>query len=144
MRECNIGDGEEETELGGASFHLFHLITGYPGDLKFPGRCDRHLFQFSSNWRPRCGTWSGSCLTFLFVTRMEVPRLTVSSTRGTGEEANSPAGGARGDGGVVEGGALIFKRLFEESNWSLFLGGDFVQCDNIPLMMAGGRIQARK
>ena len=80
MRECNIGDGEEETELGGASFHLFHLITGYPGDLKFPGRCDRHLFQFSSNWRPRCGTWSGSCLTFLFVTRMEVPHLTVPST----------------------------------------------------------------
>ena len=141
MRECNTGDGEEETELGGASFHL---ITGYPGDIKFPGRCDRHLFQFSSNWQPRCGTWSGIWLTFLFVTRMEVPRLTVPSTRGAGEEVNSPAGGARGDGGDVEGGVSIFKRLFEEGNWSLFLGGDFVQCVNIPLMMAGGRIQARK
>ena len=76
---------------------------------------------------------------------MEVPRLTVSSTRGTGEEANSPAGGARGDGGVVEGGvSLIFTRWSEDGNWSLFLGGDFVQCVNIPLMMAGGRIQARK
>ena len=110
MRECNTGDGEEETELGGASFHL---ITGYPGDLKFPGR-------------------------------MEVPRLTVPSTRGAGEEVNIPAGGAPGDGGDVEGGVSIFKRLFEEGNWSLFLGGDFVQCDDIPLMMAGGKIQARK
>ena len=27
---------------------------------------------------------------------MEVPRLTVPSTRGAGEEVNSPAGGARG------------------------------------------------
>ena len=67
-----------------------------------------------------------------------------SSTRGAGEEVNSPAGGARGDGGDVEGGVSIFKRLFEEGNWSLFLGGDFVQCDDIPLMMAGGKIQARK
>ena len=32
------------------------------------------------------------------------PRSTVPLLRGAGEEAHSPAGGARGVGGVVEGG----------------------------------------
>ena len=59
--------------------------------------------------------------------------------QGAGEEANSPAGGARGVGGVS-----IFTRKFEEGNRSLFLGGSFVQCDDIPLIMAGGKIQSRK
>ena len=77
----------------------------------FLGRCDRYLFRFSSNWRPRCDTWSGIWLTILFVTRMEVPRLTVPSTRGAGEEVNSPAGGARGDGGDVEGGGFNFQKI---------------------------------
>ena len=49
-----------------------------------------------------------------------------------------------GDGGDVEGGVSIFTRKFEEGNRSLFLGGAFVQCDDIPLIKAGGRIQARK
>ena len=97
------------------------------------------LFQFSSNWQPRCGTWSGTWLTLLFVTRMEVPRLTVPSTRGAGEEVNSPAGGARGDGGDVGGGVSIFRRLFEEGNWGLFLGGAFVEYGDTPLIMAGAR-----
>ena len=64
--------------------------------------------------------------------------------QGAGEEANSPAGGARGVGGVVVGGVSIFTRKFEEGNRSLFLGGSFVQCDDIPLIMAGGKIQSRK
>ena len=32
-------------------------LTGYPGDLKFPGRCDRFETNFSSNWRPRFATY---------------------------------------------------------------------------------------
>ena len=48
-------------------------LTGYPGDLKFPGR-------------------------------MEVPPLDSDLGQGAGEEAKSPAGGARGVGGVVVGG----------------------------------------
>ena len=55
-------------------------FTGYPGDLKFPGRCGRFYTNFSSIWRPRFGIWSGNWLT-LFVTRMEVPRSTVTWTR---------------------------------------------------------------
>ena len=64
--------------------------------------------------------------------------------QGAGEEANSPAGGARGVGGDVDGGVSIFTRKFEYGNRSLFFGGAFVQCDNIPLIMTGGKIQARK
>ena len=61
--------------------------------------------------------------------------------QGAGEEANSPAGGARGVGGDVEGGVLIFTRLPDEGNRSLFLGGAFVEYGNIPLMMAGARFE---
>ena len=43
-------------------------------------------------------------LTCLFVTREEVPPLDSDLVQGAGEEANSPAGGARGVGGVVGGG----------------------------------------
>ena len=38
------------------------------------------------------------------MTRMEVPPLDSDLDKGSGEEANSPAGGARGVGGVVVGG----------------------------------------
>ena len=38
------------------------------------------------------------------MTRMEVPPLDSDLGQGAGEEAKSPAGGARGVGGVVEGG----------------------------------------
>ena len=44
---------------------------------------------------------------FLFVTRMEVPPLASDLFWGAGEEANSPAGGARGVGGVVGEGVPI-------------------------------------
>ena len=64
--------------------------------------------------------------------------------QGAGEEANSPAGGARGVGGDVEGGVSIFSRKFDDGYRSLFFGGAFVQCDDIPLMKAGGKTQARK
>ena len=39
---------------------------------------------------------------------------------------------------------LISTRLAEDGNWSQFLGEAFVQCDNIPLMMAGSKIQPEK
>ena len=42
------------------------------------------------------------------MTREEVPPLDSDLVQGAGEEANSPAGGARGVGGVVEGGVLFF------------------------------------
>ena len=40
----------------------------------------------------------------LSVTRVEVPPLDSDLGQGAGEEANSPAGGARGVGGGGEGG----------------------------------------
>ena len=39
---------------------------------------------------------------------------------------------------------LIYTRLAEDGNWSQFLGEAFVQCDNIPLMMAGSNNQSKK
>ena len=86
-------------------------LTGYPGDLKFPGRCDRFETNFSSIWGPRFDThrhiWSLNWLTFfLFVTREEVPPLASDLDKGADEEANSPAGGAREDGGVVVEGQI--------------------------------------
>ena len=56
-------------------------LTGYPGDLKFPGRCGRFYTNLSSSWRPIFGIWSVNWLTWLFMTRMEVPRSTVTCTR---------------------------------------------------------------
>ena len=44
----------------------------------------------------------------LSVTRMEVPPLDSDLHEGAGEEVNSPAGGARGVGGVVVGGVPIY------------------------------------
>ena len=64
--------------------------------------------------------------------------------QGAGEEANSPAGGARGVGGDVEGGVSIFTRLTDDGKRSLFFGGAFAEYGDIPLIMAGGRSQARK
>ena len=46
-------------------------------------------------------------LIMLSVTRVEVPPLDSDLGQGAGEEANSPAGGARGVGGVVVGGGLF-------------------------------------
>ena len=36
------------TKLGGASNQPTNPnLTGYPGDLKFPGRCGRYFLQFT-------------------------------------------------------------------------------------------------
>ena len=110
-RGCSTGGGEE-SELGGASFHLQLLVC----------QLDDMVVYDQDGGTP----------------------LDSDLDQGAGEEANSPAGGARGVGGVVVGGVSIFTRKFEEGNRSLFLGGSFVQCDDIPLIMAGGKIQSRK
>ena len=39
---------------------------------------------------------------------------------------------------------LIYTRLAEDGNWSQFLGEAFVQCGDIPLMMAGSKNQPEK
>ena len=39
--------------------------------------------------------------------------MTVPSSRGAGEEVNSPVGGARGDGGDVEGGIFASIKISE-------------------------------
>ena len=51
-------------------------------------------------------------------------------------------GGEMGLGRIFGGKmVLISTRLAEEGYWSQFLGGAFVQCGDIPLMMAGSKIQ---
>ena len=45
-----------------------------------------------------------------FLGRMEVPPLDSDLGQGAGEEANSPAGGARGVGGVVVGGVQFHQQ----------------------------------
>ena len=70
--------------------------------------------------------------------------------QGAGEEANSPADEAWVVGGDLESNfwseeVLTFKRLSDDGNWSQFLGGDFVEWDDIPpLMMAVAENQAGK
>ena len=44
------------------------------------------------------------------MTRMEVPPLDSDLDKGSGEEANSPAGGARGGGGGVVGGVQFHQQ----------------------------------
>ena len=102
-RGCNTGGGEE-SELGGASFHPTLQVTRETLSSRAGATV---LFQFVFNWRPRFGIWSGNCLIVLSVTRMEVPPLDSDLHEGAGEEVYSPAGGARGVGGVVVGGVQI-------------------------------------
>ena len=68
------------TKLGGASNQPTNPnLTGYPGDLKFPGRCDRFETNSSSNFQLTIGDQKYThCLSIgsaLFVTREEVPRF---------------------------------------------------------------------
>ena len=83
----------------------FHS-TGYPGDLKFPGRSAQHLPIFLLV----------AHMTSIFLlpgTRMEVPPpCCYLMTRGGVGEVNNPAGGARGGGGV-RGGRDIFQEGFQ-------------------------------
>ena len=65
-------------------------LTGYPGNLKFPGRCDGYLLQFD----PRSGTWQFGH-DFCLLPGRRSPRLTVT-WRGSWRGGSNPAGGARG------------------------------------------------
>ena len=86
------------------------------------------------------GIWSVNWLTCLFVTREEVPCLTVTWTR---ELERRRTARQVEPGGLEE--VLTFKRLSDDGNWSQFLGGDFVEWDDIPpLMMAVAESQAGK
>ena len=51
-------------------------------------------------------------------------------------------GWARIFGGKIV--VLISTSLADDGDWSQFLGGAFVQCDDIPLMMAGSKNQPGK
>ena len=73
-------------------------ITGYPGDLKFPGRCDRFYPNFL-----QVGD-QNLAFGLHFCDQDGGTPLESDLDQGAGEEASSPAGGARGDGGVVVGG----------------------------------------
>ena len=101
-RGCSIGGGEE-SELGGASFHLQSLQVTRE---TLSSRAGAAVFytNFSSIWRPRFGIWSVNWLTWLFCDQDGGTPLDSDLDQGAGEEANSPAGGARGDGGDVVGG----------------------------------------
>ena len=79
------------------------------------------------------------------MTRKEVPPLASDLDEGADKEANSLAGGAWGGWRSCGGREfLIFTRRTEDGNRSLFLGEAFIQCDDIPLMMAGHKNQSRK
>ena len=75
--------------------------TGYPGDLKFPGRCDCYLLQF----KPRSDTWQ--FFNISFVTREEVPMLDSDLERKLERRLKTRQVEPMGDGGVVEGGVQI-------------------------------------
>ena len=87
-------------------------LTGYPGDLKFPGRCDRFYPNFCFHLATKI--WHLVCqLADMFVSDQDggTP-LDSDLDQGAGEEANSPAGGARGDGGVVVEGQIVATSRF--------------------------------
>ena len=108
-RGCNIGGGEEETKLGGSSYNHYHhsYHTGYPGDLKFPGRCA----SFETNFANQVLETNFFQLATKILSHLD-DHFVCDQGGGTpldsdleqvpGEEAYSPAGGARGDGGDVE------------------------------------------
>ena len=71
---------------------------------------------------------------------MEVPRSTVTWTRELERRQTARQAEPGGSEEMWGGGVSIFTRKFEDGNRSLFFGGAFVQCDDIPLIMAGGKI----
>ena len=64
--------------------------TGYPGDLKFPGRCDCYLLQF----KPRSGTWQ--FIQYFVCYQGGGPHAWQWPGKEAGEEVENPAGGAHG------------------------------------------------
>ena len=86
---------------------------------------------------------------------MEVPPTLRHPANKQGREGRlkNLTGGVRGEMEERWGGqeflgskckVLIYTRLAEDGNWSQFLGEAFVQCDDIPLVMAGSKIQPEK
>ena len=82
--------------------------SGYPGDLKFPGRSDQYLFNFfvciatgHDNNRIFLGLTSSVQQDLFLGTRMEVPPpFNFLMARGGGGEVKARQVGARGGGGV--------------------------------------------
>ena len=111
LRECSTGEsGGEATRswVAPASTTSFHL-TGYPGDLKFPGRSDQYfsIFCLVGNWTK---FWIFIWTDFdhrqqdVLGTRLEVPPpCNFLMTRGGGGEVKTrqaePGGGWRCEGG---------------------------------------------
>ena len=101
MRGFSIGGGEE-SELGGSSYHLQHYRL--PGRPYVPGQVRPFLSQFFFHLATKI--WHLVCqLADIFVFDQDggTP-LDSDLDQEAGEEAHSPAGGARGEGGVEEGG----------------------------------------
>ena len=76
---------------------------------------------------------------------MEVPRSTVTWTRELERRRTARQVEPGGLEEIWSEEVLTFKRLSDDGNWSQFLGGDFVEWDDIPpLMMAFAEIRAGK
>ena len=79
------------------------------------------------------------------MTREEVPCLTVTWTRELERRRTARQVEPGGLEEIWSEEVLTFKRLSDDGNWSQFLGGDFVEWDDIPpLMMAFAEIQTGK
>ena len=124
LRECSIGEsGGEATEgwvapVSSTSFHL----TGYPGDLKFPGRSDQYfsIFRLVGNWTNFvCFIWTDSVhrkQDIICKIGNEIggtPALQLPDDKGRRRGGENPAGGARG-GGRCEGGSRLFLQRCQE------------------------------
>ena len=97
--------------------------TGYPGDLKFPGRCDRFypnipIFLQFDDQDMALGLQKFADQNL--VTRMEVPRSTVTWNRELERRQAARQVEPGGEGGVVVGGFSSTSRF--DSNISAFSG----------------------
>ena len=87
-------------------------LTGYPGDLKFPGRSAQYLpiFLWLQHDKQLFVRLFVCTFVLLRQLRMEVPPpCCYLMTRGGVGEVNNPAGGARGGGGVRGVEIFFFK-----------------------------------
>ena len=138
MRECNIGEsgGEQIRDwvapVSSTSFHS----TGYPGDLKFPGRSDQYfsIFRLVGNRQQLdISLWTDS------VRRQQIiyhiignegggtPALQLPDGKGRRRGGENPAGGARG-GRRCEGELRFFLQnanisSSSQSTRELWIGG---------------------
>ena len=110
LRGCNIGGGEE-SELGGASIHLQH-----PPPISQVTRETLSSRAGATVFNPIFLPFGDQDLALviqlvgIYVCDQDggTP-LDSDLDQGAGEEANSPAGGARGVGGVVGGGVRFYQ-----------------------------------